>query len=41
MAMEKMVMEEINVNVNMMLHAEKKLKRSSDNPHSIERILNM
>ena len=37
----RMVMEEINVNVNMMLHAEKKLKRCSDNPHSIERILNM
>ena len=41
MAMEKMVMEEINVNVNMMLHAERKKKRRSDNPHSIERILNM
>ena len=39
MAMKKMGMEEINVNV--MLDAEKQLKRSSDNPHSIERILNM
>ena len=41
MAMEKMVKEEINVNVNMMFDTEKKGKRSSDNPHSIERILNM
>ena len=39
MAMEKMVMEEMKV--NMMLDAEKKMKRSSDNPHGIERILNM
>ena len=39
MAMEKMVLEEIKV--NMMIDAEKKLKRSSGNPHSIERILNM
>ena len=39
MAMEKMVLEEIKV--NMMIDAEKKLKRSSGNPHSIEKILNM
>ena len=38
-AMEKMVMEEMKV--NLMLDNENKLKRSSDNPHSIERILNM
>ena len=39
MVMEKIVMEEINV--NMMFDTEKKGKRSSDNPHSIERILNL
>ena len=39
MVMEKMVREEINGNV--MLDSEKQLKRSSDNPHSIERILNL
>ena len=39
MAMEKTVMEEMKV--NMMIDAEKKLKRSSGNPHSIEKILNM
>ena len=41
LAMEKLVMQEMNVkNVDMMLDAGKNL-RYSDNPHSIERILNM
>ena len=41
MVMEKMMREEVKIGMELVLDKKKKIEVSSNNPYSIERILNM
>ena len=41
MVMEKMMREEVKIGMELVLDTKKKIEISSNNPYSIERILNM